>query len=591
MNESMESREILHTHSNMKLTAYNTLEDWERKRSELRKRILFSAGLMPFPDKCELNARITDKKAYKDFTVEKVIFTSRPGYEVTGNLYRPLNRSGRVPAILNPHGHWLGGRLEYSNDDAAYESPDSVQEPVRNANLAMMGYVSFSYDMVGYVDSMLIPHRYRSESHQLWGCSLLGLQLWNSIRALDFLESLPDVDSNRIGCTGASGGATQSILLGAVDDRIKLMAPVNMISAHMQGGCECENAPGLRLGTNNVEIAALFAPRPMLVTGCTGDWTWQLPEVEYPAIRDIYALYGAEDEVSCFFDDAPHNYNRVTREAVYRWFGNNFSGMEEKWEERRVDFGDALSLRVHQQASTVQRLNNPQEYAKSFFTQQRQERSFLVRRLQTSCCTEGRQILLNGMKFVFGLAEPSVDQPVRFAARVHTESSKSSTRLAGAALIFKKEDQQTETVFGEKSALCRRLNEMEKAYDDCYEVIIPSAVLRKLPFQPEDDPYFPTYNYAEAILLVQEVVRHYHAIRQNGYALIDLYGFAGCGFPLAAALPFLHGANRVHIEVAIDDFHEDADYMTRFFVPHFCAFGGFRTAKLLSGAAEVCLLV
>lgn len=586
MNESMESREILHTHSNMKLTAYNTLEDWERKRSELRKRILFSAGLMPFPDKCELNARITDKKAYNDFTVEKVIFTSRPGYEVTGNLYRPLNRSGRVPAILNPHGHWLGGRLEYSNDDAAYESPDSVQEPVRNANLAMMGYVSFSYDMVGYVDSMLIPHRYRSESHQLWGCSLLGLQLWNSIRALDFLESLPDVDSNRIGCTGASGGATQSILLGAVDDRIKLMAPVNMISAHMQGGCECENAPGLRLGTNNVEIAALFAPRPMLVTGCTGDWTWQLPEVEYPAIRDIYALYGAEDEVSCFFDDAPHNYNRVTREAVYRWFGRYFNGMEGTWKERTVDFGDASALRIYPEDWKTKWPSGGQEHALELFVRQRDEKAAQVRRLQASSNEEDNQILFDGLKSTFDLTDELANSPLLSATvltqpeSIHSESK--------AVIIFRPGSRNPDQEGEEKYSAVKKLLKQEwDRYSGCYEVQVPTERSVRLGFIEEEVPHFAAYNHAEATLLVREVVNNFRALRHMGYQSIDLYGFAAPGLALVAALPFIHGADKVFVSFHEAQFQADQSYINRFFIPHYCAFGGFRTSMLLSQAREI----
>ncbi len=158
-------------------------------------------------------------------------------------------------------------------------------------------------------------------SDQLWGTSLCGLQLWNSIRSLDFLESLPEVDPARIGCTGASGGGTQTFLLTAVDDRVKVSAPVNMISAHFQGGCVCENPPNLRLESSNLEIAALTAPRPMLMVSATGDWTVNTPTVEYPSIREIYRLFGAEDQLEWAQVDAGHNYNRESRECVYKFFG------------------------------------------------------------------------------------------------------------------------------------------------------------------------------------------------------------------------------------------------------------------------------
>ncbi|MCY4605133.1 MAG: hypothetical protein OXE49_12955, partial [Gemmatimonadetes bacterium] len=160
----------------------------------------------------------------------------------------------------------------------------------------------------------------------LWGIGALSLQLWNSIRVVDFLASLADVDAERIGCTGASGGGTQTFLLMAGDERIKAAAPVNMVSAFMQGGCRCENQGHLRLDINNVEIASCMAPRPLLLVSCTGDWTANTPEVEFPAVRAIYSLYGARDQVSEVQIDAPHNYNQPSREAVYAFFKRHLLG-------------------------------------------------------------------------------------------------------------------------------------------------------------------------------------------------------------------------------------------------------------------------
>ena len=143
---------------------------------------------------------------------------------------------------------------------------------------------------------------------------------------VDFLASLVDVDAERIGCTGASGGGTQTFLLMAVDERIKAAAPVNMVSAFMQGGCRCENQGHLRLDINNVEIASCMAPRPLLLVSCTGDWTANTPEVEFPAVRAIYSLYGAQNKVSEVQIDAPHNYNQPSREAVYAFFRRHLLG-------------------------------------------------------------------------------------------------------------------------------------------------------------------------------------------------------------------------------------------------------------------------
>jgi dienelactone hydrolase len=174
--------------------------------------------------------------------------------------------------------------------------------------------------MVGYNDSRQVDHRLLDPRLAQWGIGSLGLHLWNSIRSVDFLESLPDVDRTRLACTGASGGGTQTFLLTAVDDRIKVSAPVNMISHSMQGGDVCENAPNLRLDTNNMEIGALMAPRPMLMVSAAGDWTRDTPRIEFPAVESVYALLGAKEKVATVQFIADHNYNRDSREAVYGFF-------------------------------------------------------------------------------------------------------------------------------------------------------------------------------------------------------------------------------------------------------------------------------
>lgn len=317
--EDLRVTDLRHRDRTYDFPSYATRQDWEARAADLRQHILVSTGLWPLPEKTPLNAQVFDRLERDGYTVEKVYFESYPGFLVTGNLYRPRGRSGPFPGILNPHGHWGNGRL-------ANEESGSI--PGRCINQARQGYVAFSYDMVGYNDSRQVDHGYGADPRQhLWGISLMGLQLWNSIRALDFLSSLPDVDPTRLGCTGESGGGTQTFMLSAVDDRVRVAVPVNMISAHFQGGCLCENAPNLRLDTFNVEIAALFAPKPLLLVSCTGDWTKNTPQVEFPAIQSIYRLYGAEEKVQWVQMVADHNYNRESREAAYAWFGRWFQGL------------------------------------------------------------------------------------------------------------------------------------------------------------------------------------------------------------------------------------------------------------------------
>lgn len=319
---------------------YGSLQKWQEKAEELQKHILVAAGLWPFPPKTPLHAHIFGKIQHPDYSVEKVYFESIPGFFVTGNLYRPVGQAAPHPAVLTPHGHWKHGRLENSQ---------RVSVPGRCINFARQGYVVFSYDMVGYCDSKQLSHQFANDRlSQVFGINLLGLQLWNSIRSLDFLVSLPDVDTARIGCTGASGGGTQTFLLTAVDSRVKAAAPVNMVSAHFQGGCLCENAPGLRLDAFNVEFAALTAPRPLLLVSNTHDWTKNTPWVEYPMLKKIYDLYDAGDRLKYVQFDFPHNYNKPSREAVYAWFGKWLLGVTDprslKETPFRVDSDEALRV-------------------------------------------------------------------------------------------------------------------------------------------------------------------------------------------------------------------------------------------------------
>lgn len=314
--------------------------EWDARRVELKQRILFAAGLATMPEKTALRPQFTGRLEGGDYTIEKVLLETMPGFFLGGNLYRPKNLAGKkVPAIVHPHGHWTYGRLENQPLNSA---------PTLGINMAKQGYVVFAYDMVGYNDTPQVDHRFTGKREQLWQFTPLGLQLWNSIRVVDFLESLPDVDPKRIGVTGASGGATQTFFLDAVDDRIAAAAPVNMVSLIMQGGCICENAPHLRVGTNTVEIAALLAPKPMLVVAATGDWTRNVPKEEFPALQKLYALYGATDKVEAVQFDAPHNFHQPSREAVYTFFRKTLLGINDgkAVKEVSVTVPDARDLLV-----------------------------------------------------------------------------------------------------------------------------------------------------------------------------------------------------------------------------------------------------
>ncbi|MCZ7644220.1 MAG: hypothetical protein M5U26_02885 [Planctomycetota bacterium] len=318
--------EIRHTHYPFAFQAPPTLAAWKRRREELRRQLRLALGLWPMPPRAKSKPLVTRRTLRDGYAIENVCLESLPGLHATGNLYRPhpLPKGARCPALLIPHGHWPEGRL-------VNRGPEGDSMPGLAINIALRGGFAFTYDMLGYNDSKALSHRFgreRVETDALWGLSLLGLQTLNSLAVLEYLLARPEVDPERVACSGASGGGTQTFVLAALDERVRACAPAVMVGSVMQGGCLCENAPGLRLGTNNLELAALAAPRPQLLISCTQDWTARTPWLEFPAVRSAYALYGARaaKRIEYYHQHAPHNYNRASREALYAWLGRLWFG-------------------------------------------------------------------------------------------------------------------------------------------------------------------------------------------------------------------------------------------------------------------------
>ncbi len=339
-----------------------SVEAWEARREALRRRVLVATGLWPMPEKTPLNAVIHGAVERDGFRVERVYFESLPGHFVTGLLFRPEGdpadaASTPRPGVLCPHGH--GGRMQRLSDSQIAQQIESGAEKheksgrypklARCAQLARMGCVTFIFDMLGYADSIQIEyevsHRHRdprpeerepgpwclfSPQADLRLQSVMGLQTWNAVRALDFLASLPDVDPDRLAVTGGSGGGTQTILLGAIDPRPRAAFPNGMVSTSMQGGCYCENCCLLRIDTGNVELAAMFAPRPQAMTAAD-DWTRDMMTDGFPELRRLYGMLGVADAVDCYpLLHFPHNYNYVTRAKMYSWMNRHLElGIDE----------------------------------------------------------------------------------------------------------------------------------------------------------------------------------------------------------------------------------------------------------------------
>lgn len=309
---------------------------WKNRASDLRSQIQVSVGLYPWPAKTPLKASIRPGVKRDGYEVQRVHFESLPGHLVTGNLYAPSTPpAGPRPAVLCPHGHWANGRFFAADSktrdkeiqSGAEKTPEGAQSPLqaRCAQLARMGCVVFHHDMIGYADSGPIEHRsgFNDAGALLRLHGPMMLQTWNCIRALDFILELPGIDPARIGVTGASGGGTQTFILGALDPRPAVAFPAVMVGTRMQGGCVCENAPYLRVATGNVEIAGLFAPRPMALSGAN-DWTVAIETHGLPQLRSLYGMLGAPANVSgkCW-PEFGHNYNQVARESMYAWFNKH----------------------------------------------------------------------------------------------------------------------------------------------------------------------------------------------------------------------------------------------------------------------------
>lgn len=301
--------EAVQAHAKFAAT-YSTQQAWEARAALIRQGILEGSELWPLPEKTPLNAIVRDKKEMNGYSVENVAFESSPGFFVTGNLYRPTKLKGPYAGILSPHGHW-SKEEDYGRFRADMQA--------RCASLARMGAVVFSIDMIGYGESTQVEHKHPKG---------VKLQLWNSLRAIDFLLSLPEVDPERIAATGASGGGTQTFLLAAVDERVKVAVPAVQVSAHFFGGCMCESGMPIHKRpthqTSNVEIAALTAPRPLLLISDGGDWTKNTPEVEFPYIQNVYQLFGKPDLVeNAHFPEEGHDYGATKRQPAYRFLAKH----------------------------------------------------------------------------------------------------------------------------------------------------------------------------------------------------------------------------------------------------------------------------
>ncbi|WP_258104715.1 S9 family peptidase [Marinoscillum sp. MHG1-6] len=289
-------------------TLYSNKEEWESRKAELRSCFIEALGLNGLPVVANPTTVISKIRKYAGYTVENIGLETIPGYYVTGSIYKPEKIKGRVPVILSPNGHFGDGR--YNKD---------IQ--TRAAGLAKMGAVVVTYDLFGWGES---AQEVGSQSHRK--SIAQTIQINNGLKLLDYLLAQKYADPSRVGITGGSGGGSQTMLIAAIEDRIKVSVPTVMTSSFHSGGCPCESGMGIHLcggKTNNAEVAAMFAPKPMMIISDGGDWTFQVPEVEYPFIKRTYEFYGADDQVeNAHFAREKHDYGPSKRNAMYEFMAS-----------------------------------------------------------------------------------------------------------------------------------------------------------------------------------------------------------------------------------------------------------------------------
>lgn len=298
-----------------------TQQAWLRRVADLRPCLLHSLGLTRLPDRTPLNSQIVGKIERPAYDIEKLIYEPRPGFSVSAHLYLPRQSDFPAPAVLYVPGHWM---------DNCKLDPD-VQ--LCCANLASLGFVVLVYDPIGQGERLgdWLDHGHLEPL--LVGLSQEGLMVWESIRAIDYLVSRPEVDPQRIGMTGSSGGGLNTFYTSAVDERIQVSVPVcyvntffSMMTAERNRNWEdgvdlCNQVPGVMAYAEMSDICGFFSPKPLCIVAGIRDWLFPIEGVRqvYTDIEYIYQLLDAPERVRLVEVDAEHGYHRGMRQAAYGW--------------------------------------------------------------------------------------------------------------------------------------------------------------------------------------------------------------------------------------------------------------------------------
>lgn len=310
---------------------YNDQTSWEARKAILKKEVRERLGIDKLLPLCSTEAPEYSKiRKFDGYSVQNFRLKTVNGHTVCGSIYAPLKK-GKHPLIICPNGHFSNGRY------------GKVQQ-LRLGTLARMGAICVDFDLWGWGES---ADEVGKEAHQTAEAHVM--QALNAIKILDWMIKRKDVDTERVGVNGGSGGGTQTVLMTVLDDRYTACNPVVSMSSWFDGGCPCESGMPIQLsggGTCNPELAAMFAPRPMMVVSDGGDWTSTTPELEFPYLQRIYGFYGAKEKVqNIHLPDERHDFGDNKRNAVYKFFIETFGLDASKLDESKVTIEEENALR------------------------------------------------------------------------------------------------------------------------------------------------------------------------------------------------------------------------------------------------------
>ena len=316
---------------------YHNVQEWEVRRAILKKEVRERLEIDAFLDSCVKDAKpiLSKVRKHDGYTTQNICIELIPGQHIFGTIYAS-QKKGLKPLIICPDGHWPS---RYRDD-----------EQQRLATLARMGAVCVDFDLYGYGQSATEVGDHRTARAHIFQAAC-GLKL------LDYmLSNRKDIDPKRVAANGGSGGGTHTVLLALLDNRITASAPVVHVASHFDGGCPCESGMPVQLaggGTCEAELAAIIAPRPLLLVSDGGDWTSSNPELEYPFIQRIFGFYDAKDQVrNIHLPDERHDFGPNKRQAVYDFFADIFA-----LDRSMIDEGK-VTIEPEEIMKTINRLNN-----------------------------------------------------------------------------------------------------------------------------------------------------------------------------------------------------------------------------------------